>query len=219
MSRYRAVLLDAFGTLFELDDPFGRLHRGLLERLGIERERADVEVAFLAEASYYAAHCHEAVDVRSLRALQLDCAQIVIEQLALEVGPERAVDALGDSIAYRVFDDVTPALDELGRRGVETAVVSNWDFSLHDVLARLGLEFGVVVTSAATGASKPDPAPFRVALDRLGIGANEALHVGDTPDADGDGARAAGIEVRIVDRDGPGGPGTIGRLTEIAGLL
>jgi putative hydrolase of the HAD superfamily len=219
MTRYRAVLLDAFGTLFELDDPFGRLHRALRERLGIERERGDVEVAFLAEASYYAAHCHEAVDEPSLRALQLDCAGIVIEQLALDVAPERAVDALGDSIAYRVFDDVAPALDELGRRGVETAVVSNWDFSLHAVLARLGLEFGVVVTSAATGASKPDPAPFRVALDRLGINATEALHVGDTPDADGDGAREAGIAVRIIDRDGRGGPDTIARLTEIAGLL
>ena len=61
--------------------------------------------------------------------------------------------------------------------------------------------------------------PFRVALDRLGIGANEALHVGDTPDADGEGAREAGIAVRIIDRDGTGGSGTIGRLTEIAGLL
>ncbi len=219
MTRYRAVLLDAFGTLFELDDPFGRLHRALRERLGIDRERADVEVAFLAEAAHYAEHCHEAVDERTLRALQLDCAAIVIERLSLPVEPERAVEALGDSIAYRLFDDVPPALAELDRRGVPAAVVSNWDFSLDDVLGRLGLEFDVVVTSAGTGASKPDPAPFRAALDRLGISPGEALHVGDTPDADGKGAREAGVEVRIIDRGGAGGPETIGRLTEIADLL
>ena len=219
MSRYRAVLLDAFGTLFELDDPFGRLHRALRERLGIDRERADVEDAFLAEAAHYADHCHEAVDEHTLLALQMDCAGIVIERLSLPVDPERAVEALGDSIAYRVFDDVPPALAELGRRGVPAAVVSNWDYSLHDVLARLGLEFDVVVTSAGAGASKPDPAPFRAALDRLGIAPGEALHVGDTPDADGEGAREAGIEVRIIDRTRPGGADTIGRLTEIADLL
>ena len=218
MTRYQAVLFDAFGTLFELDDPFGRLHRAVRDRLGLDRDRADVEAAFLAEASRFAAHCHEAVDAPSLRTLELDCAGIVVERLSLPVTPEAAVAALGDSIAYRLFDDVAPTLAELERRGVPAAVVSNWDYSLDEVLARLGLSFDVVVTSAATGASKPDPAPFRVALERLELAPGQALHVGDTPEADGDGAREAGIDVRIIDREG-GRPGTIARLTEVAALL
>jgi HAD superfamily hydrolase (TIGR01549 family) len=218
VTRYQAVLFDAFGTLFELDDPFGRLGRAVRSRLGLDRAEAAVEAAFLAEASYYAAHCHEAVDEGSLLALQLHCAGIVVERLELPVAPEAALQSLGDSIAYRVFDDVAPTLAELERRGVPTAVVSNWDYSLHDVLARLGLEFGVVVTSAAIGASKPDPAPFRAALDRLGVAPGQALHVGDTPEADGDGARDAGIDVRIIDRAGHA-EGTIGTLTEVTALL
>jgi len=218
VTRYRAVLFDAFGTLFELDDPFGRLHRAVRDRLGLDRDWADVEAAFLAEASHFAAHCHEAVDAPSLRALELDCAGIMVERLSLPVTPEAAVAALGDSIAYRLFDDVAPTLAELGRRGVPAAVVSNWDYSLDEVLARLGLSFDVVVTSAATGASKPDPAPFMVALERLELAPGQALHVGDTPEADGDGARGAGIDVRIIDREG-GRPGTIARLTEVAALL
>ncbi|MFI5049506.1 MAG: HAD family hydrolase [Gaiellales bacterium] len=218
MTRYQAVLFDAFGTLFELDDPFGRLHRAVRDRLGLDRDGADVEAAFLAEASHFAAHCHEAVDAPSLRALQLDCADIVVERLSLPVTPEAAVATLGDSIAYRRFDDVAPTLAELERRSVRAAVVSNWDYSLDEVLSGLGLAFDVVVTSAATGASKPDPAPFRVALERLGLAPGQALHVGDTPEADGDGARAAGIDVRIIDRDS-WRPGTIARLTEVASLL
>jgi len=218
VTRYQAVLFDAFGTLFELDDPFGRLGRGVRERLGLERDPADVEAAFLAEASYFAAHCHEAVDAAALQELNEHCAGIVVERLDLPVSAQDALDALGDSIAYRLFDDVTPALADLERRGVRTAVVSNWDYSLVDVLAGLGLAFEVVVTSAGTGASKPDPAPFRAALDALGIAPGQALHVGDTPEADGDGAHEAGIEVRIIDRDG-GRPGTIARLTEVAALL
>jgi putative hydrolase of the HAD superfamily len=218
VTRYQAVLFDAFGTLFELDDPFGRLHRGVRDRLGVDRDEADVHAAFLAEASYFAAHCHEAVDAAALHALNEHCAGIVVERLELPVTAEQALDTLGDSIAYRVFDDVAPTLDELDRRGVRAAVVSNWDYSLKQVLARLGLVFEVVVTSAATGASKPDPAPFRVALEGLGIGAGQALHVGDTPEADGDGARDAGIDVRIIDREG-GRPGAITRLTEVVELL
>ena len=218
MSRYQAVLFDAFGTLFELDDPFGRLHRAVRDRLGLDRGRADVEAAFLAEASHFAAHCHQAVDAQSLRALERDCAGIVVERLSLPVTPDAAVATLGDSIAYRLFDDVAPTLAELQRRDVRAAVVSNWDYSLDEVLARLGMAFDLVVTSAAIGASKPDPAPFRVALERLELAPGQALHVGDTPEADGDGAREAGIDVRIIDREG-GRPGTIARLTEVVALL
>ena len=138
MTRYQAVLFDAFGTLFELDDPFGRLHRAVRDRLGLDRDRADVEAAFLAEASHFAAHCHEAVDAPSLRALELDCADIVVERLSLPVTPEAAVATLGDSIAYRRFDDVAPTLAELERRSVRAAVVSNWDYSLDEVLSRAG---------------------------------------------------------------------------------
>jgi putative hydrolase of the HAD superfamily len=218
MTRYQAVLFDAFGTLFELDDPFGRLHRGIRDRLGLDRSAPDVEAAFLAEATYFAAHCHEAVDAAALHALNVHCAGIVVERLELLIPPEQALETLGDSIAYRLFDDVAPTLAELDRRRVRSAVVSNWDYNLESVLAQLGVAFDVVVTSAATGSSKPDPAPFREALDRLGIRPGQALHVGDTPEADGEGAREAGIDVRIIDRNG-GGPGTIARLTEIAELL
>ena len=182
MTRYQAVLFDAFGTLFELDDPFGRLHRAVRDRLGLDRDRADVEAAFLAEAAHYAAHCHEAVDAPSLRALQLDCAGIVVERLSLPVTPEAAVATLGDSIAYRRSTTSPPRWPSSSGAACAAAVVSNWDYSLDEVLAGLGLAFDVVVTSAATGASKPDPAPFRVALERLGAragaGAARRRHAG-----------------------------------------
>ena len=45
------------------------------------------------------------------------------------------------------------------------------------------------------GAAKPDPAVFLAALERLGIAAGRALHVGDEQ-GDEDGARAAGMRFR-----------------------
>ena len=73
-------------------------------------------------------------------------------------------------------------------------MVANWDSALPIHLARLALDryFSTVVTSAEAGAPKPDPAPFRLALERLGVDAGRALHVGDEQ-ADELGAAAAGM--------------------------
>ncbi len=65
--------------------------------------------------------------------------------------------------------------------GCRLAVIANWDCSLAGVLERLGLAepFAAIVTAAEVGAAKPDPRPFQVALERLGVDAGRALHVGD----------------------------------------
>ena len=96
--------------------------------------------------------------------------------------------------------------------------MSNWDISLHDVLRRCGLDglLDGVVVSATAGASKPDPAIFAAALELAGCAAGEALHVGDTPAEDVDGAVAAGIPYLLLDRDaGADGEDRIASLTEI----
>ena len=57
-----------------------------------------------------------------------------------------------------------------------------------------------MVTSAAAGAGKPDPAIFEFALEAAGCRAAQALHVGDSLEEDVTGARAAGIEVVWLNR-------------------
>jgi putative hydrolase of the HAD superfamily len=126
---------------------------------------------------------------------------------------------LSDAIAFRSFPDAVPALRTAGDLGLATAVVSNGDCSLPDALRSAGIEVGVVVDSATTGSAKPDPAIFELALRRLGVGAAAALHVGDVPELDGEGARAAGIDVVIVDRGRAPAAGTISTLLELEPLL
>jgi putative hydrolase of the HAD superfamily len=219
VSRYDAVLLDAFGTLIGLDDPFGRLRTAARSQLGVEVAQEDAERAMLAEVAYYEVHCHEASDAESLHALRLTCAGIVRDELGLEITEERALSALAEAIVFHVYDDVAPTLAGLGDANVSTAVVSNWDCSLPDTLQRVGIEIPVVVDSATSGTAKPDPAIFRRALDLLGVAADRALHVGDLHATDGEGARAAGVDVRILDRSGVAGAGTIASLTEILQLV
>jgi putative hydrolase of the HAD superfamily len=87
------------------------------------------------------------------------------------------------------------------------------------MLEQAGLRLEHVCSSAATGSSKPDPGIFRAALAGLGADPRHTLHVGDTLATDAAGARAAGVDVRIIDRSDGGGEDTIGALTEILELI
>jgi FMN phosphatase YigB (HAD superfamily) len=220
VSRYDAVLLDAFGTLIDIDEPYGRLRRSLRRHLGLAVSAADAERAFLAEMDYYADHCHEGSDEVALADLRARCAGIVLRELGIDADPAAAAVLLRDSIAFRAFDDVTPLLAGLAGAGVAVAVVSNWDCSLREALEGVGIEVELVLDSASSGSSKPDPGIFQRAVATLGVEPGRALHVGDTEATDGVGARAAGIAVRILDRGaGSAGPGTITALTDVLALL
>jgi 2-haloalkanoic acid dehalogenase type II len=193
----RAVLLDALGTLVDLEPPW--LH--LAAELGTDPDERLVN-AVRAEMSYYKEHSHEGRDPESLADLRGRCAEI----LSAELGREVSVEAMMRAIRFRAFPDATPALAELRGAGMRLVCVSNWDFSLPEVLARCGLDGALdgVVTSAEAGVRKPDPAIFRPALELADCGPREALYVGDTPEEDLAAARAAGIRALLIDREGAG---------------
>jgi len=58
----------------------------------------------------------------------------------------------------------------------------------------------VVVSSAEVGLRKPDPRIFELALARVGVAADEAVHVGDHLYADILGAEAVGMYPVLIDR-------------------
>jgi putative hydrolase of the HAD superfamily len=191
----RAVLLDALGTLVELEPPW--VH--LADALGLPVDERVVR-ATRAEMGYYREHSDEARDPESLAELRRRCAAI----LSRELGAEVSVETMMGAIRFRAFDDAAPALADLRSLGQRLVCVSNWDFTLPDVLARCGLGGAVdgVVTSAGLGVRKPDPRIFQAALRLAGCEPEEALHIGDTPEEDVEGGRAAGIRTLLIDRDG-----------------
>jgi putative hydrolase of the HAD superfamily len=218
----RAVLLDSLGTLVALDDPVPRM-RAELARRGFEVEADVVARAFGAEVAYYVEHHLEGRDQSTLAELRNRCAAVLLDELAIpELPLPDAREILLGSLSFPAFDDAVPALRELRGRGLRLAVVSNWDSSLREVLESAGVHelVDAVVSSAEVGAAKPDPAPFRAALEALGCGAKEAVHVGDREDNDVRGAEAAGIRAVRLARDGSRGEGeTIRSLAELAAVL
>ena len=136
---------------------------------------------------------------------------------------ERLAEHFRNPAAWRIYDDVVATLEELRRRELKLAIVSNWDSYLPKLLAALELDrfFPVVAVSAIEEVGKPDPEIFRRVCGRLGVGAAEALHVGDSPSDDYDGARGAGLSALLLDRDDrhPGVPERIRSLAELPGRL
>jgi putative hydrolase of the HAD superfamily len=213
----RAILLDALGTLLTFESPVGHLRAALAERTGSDIGEAAAKEAIRAEIAYYRAHLHEGFDAESLLDLRLRCA----DAMALPYEREIVFAALMDSLRFHAFPDSAPFLGELRSRGIRTVVVSNWDFSLHERLRETGLAALVdgAIASAEIGAAKPDGAIFAAALRIAGTRADETWHVGDTPEADVEGARAAGIHPVLIARDAPPAAGAVRSLSELIPLL
>lgn len=124
------------------------------------------------------------------------------------------------------------ALAELAGSGAALAIVSNSDGTVQASLAATGVcqvgpgpgtRIDVILDSQVVGAQKPDPKIFAVALERLGVDAADAVHVGDTRFADVAGAQAAGIRVLHIDPYGecpaPSGHEHAKDLAEIAAAV
>jgi putative hydrolase of the HAD superfamily len=216
----RAVLLDALGTLVELERPWPHLVAGLRAR-GTAVTEVDARRAMLAEMAYYRAHHDEASDRPGLGDLRRRCAEIVRGELGLALPVAEVEEAMLAALRFRPYPEVPGVLRALKARGRALVVVSNWDVSLHDVLERTGLHelLDAVVTSAEFGAAKPDPAIFAHALALAGAAPAEALHAGDSVEADVEGARAAGIAAVLVDRDGGPAPAGVRVVSSLEGLL
>jgi len=103
------------------------------------------------------------------------------------------------------------AVNSLASRGLVLCVVSNTGRTpgmiLRELLARLGLldRFTVTSFSDEVGLRKPRPEIFRLTLARAGVAPARAVHVGDTPEADAAGARAAGMRAIHYAPNGPPG--------------
>jgi putative hydrolase of the HAD superfamily len=199
------VLLDGLGTLLWLSPPAAALRSGLRD-LDVEITPEQASSAFEAEISYYLAHHLEGYDRDSVAALRTRCAGVLHAELpgfAREaISPAQLLPVMLDCLRFSVYPEVPSTLAGLRERGQRLILLSNWDISLHEVLRSTGLMelIDSAITSAEIGQPKPVPAIFERALDRAGVPARSAIHVGDSLANDVAGALAAGIAPVLLRR-------------------
>jgi putative hydrolase of the HAD superfamily len=102
---------------------------------------------------------------------------------------------------FELYEDTLPVLSALREHGLKIGLVSNTGRDLNAFIAHHALDVDAAVSSGAHGKTKPHPAIFQSALELLGVTAEEAAMVGDSPEDDVDGARALGMRALLIDRD------------------
>ena len=102
---------------------------------------------------------------------------------------------------FELYEDTLPVLAALREHGLKIGLVSNTGRDLDAFVAHHALEVDAAVGSGTHGKTKPHPAIFRAALEQLGVTAEEAAMVGDSPEDDVEGARALGMRAFLVDRE------------------
>ena len=99
--------------------------------------------------------------------------------------------------SLQLYPNVNKTLFELLKMGIKLAIVSDapsreawmriYYLNLHHV-------FDLVLTFDDTGARKPSPKPFAMALDSLKINSEDTIMVGDWPERDVEGAKKVGMK-------------------------
>ena len=103
-----------------------------------------------------------------------------------------------------VHPDALGLLRELKRRGFTVGAISDWETTLPDLLAELGLApyLDALAVSAIVGVTKPSPRLFQEALRQANTAPETSLHVGDWYELDVAGARATGMQALLFDHQG-----------------
>ncbi|MCC6312719.1 MAG: HAD-IA family hydrolase, partial [Thermomicrobiales bacterium] len=229
------VTFDLYDTLIELNPPrWERLERALAVE-GMQAEPAALRDADRVAEDYFTIE-NGARPIRDRSAAErlafrLEHMRRWLAAAGLPDDPETAArvrsryvsefEEMPDYLHYRLFDDVMPALLQLRKRGVKTAVVSNADADVTVVAIHFAFadRMDLIVTSALVGYEKPDPRTFHAALDPLGVDPAAALHVGDQPKSDVIGAESVGMRAVLLDRYGrhpENGIERVATLTELA---
>ncbi|MGE5227176.1 MAG: HAD-IA family hydrolase [Planctomycetaceae bacterium] len=209
--RFRAVLFDAGETLVHPSPSFPELFCEVLGAEGHRREPAEVVEASKAVFHRFseAARDEELWTTSPERSARFwkGVYERMLDALSLPGRDglrDRLYAAFTDLANYALFDDVVPALDLLAGQDPTFGVVSNYEAWLEDLLGVLGVRdrFAVRVISGEVGVEKPDPRIFEIALERAGVGAAEAVYVGDNPEFDVWPAAALGMTPILIDRRG-----------------
>ncbi len=204
------VLFDVAGTLLEVRGSVGEIYARFARNYGIEIEPEIVQSGFLRSfGSQPPMAFPPGIDEDRLQQSEYGWWRKMVRDVFVGVDFPRFEEFFAGVFeffrtrqAWLVFDDVLPTLEHLKERGIRTAVVSNFDSRLFDLLKAFNLDrfFDSYHLSTRTGAAKPHPAIFHAAIDRHRIDPRSALHVGDGLREDFEGAQAAGIRAVLLDR-------------------
>jgi putative hydrolase of the HAD superfamily len=218
LGRIRTVTFDVGGTLIEPWPSVGHVYAEVAAGHGVEGLSVDLLNQRFAAAWRQATDFNHGRDEWAAL-VDRTFAGITPKPPSQTFFPE-LYNRFAEPDAWRVFEDVLPALDTFAAMGINLGVISNWDDRLGPLLERIGLRkyFDAVVISCDVGFAKPSPVIFEHAAKKMGVAPDCVLHVGDSLEMDVTGARSAGFEAVHLAREGSGA-GAVRSLGELPDWL
>jgi putative hydrolase of the HAD superfamily len=225
----KAIFFDAAGTLIKPARRVGETYSLVARKYGVEVSPAEIAERFrlcFHSAPPLAFPGESPARIEELeRAWWQDLVRRIFEP---RDGFRRFDDYFSELFSYfaqpdawDLYPEVAETLSALERRSMVLGVISNFDSRLIGILEGLGMahRFKHIFVSSRVGYAKPDRQIFHTALERHGLQAGEALHVGDSEEKDFLGANQAGLTGVLVERNGSGKSNFSPRITSLESIL
>ena len=198
LTDFKALTFDCYGTLIDWESGLLGAMRPILHAHG--KNLTDAEILEI----YGELEPIEQNPYQRYRAVLSNIVLRFGERLGFSVCDAQA-ESLPNSLQnWTPFPDTVAALKKLSTR-YKLAIISNTDDDLFAATSRhLPVQFAAVVTAEQAKAYKPSPAPFRLALERLGLEREQVLHVGQSIYHDVLPAHSLGMASVLVYRRGSG---------------
>lgn len=208
----KAVFFDWFNTLAYYQPPREELHSQVLCEFGIEVLPSDLMPGVLTADKYFFAEIARlSLSKRSPEEqaeLYVHYANIMLNEIGAKVDKRlipqivKKWPQVFGQMTFILFDDVLSTLRTLKERKLILGLLTNATKDAISIHRKLGLEpyLNFTVTSEEAREEKPNPPIFLLALERAGVGASEAVYVGDQHALDVVGARGVGINAVLIDR-------------------
>lgn len=210
MPKIRAVIFDCYSTLIDIktDEEKGEVFNYLslyLQYYGAKMNAESLKQALKMEKEQY----HNSQEERYP---EIDL-EIVFRNILKKEGLDNPFLVESCCKLYRVlsrehfqlFPDSLPVLEEIRQKGYKLGIISDAQkvFCL-DEGKILGLSpfFDRIIMSTHLGFRKPDPRIFMVGCTLLQISPKETVYIGNDPEADVGGAKGAGMQAILLDRNG-----------------
>ena len=226
LGNVRAITLDMYGTLLDLETSFAPGFGRFLETKGSSRDAA--EVIQIWEATYLRESMVDTMLSRGrtlFEVIRRQCLSQVFSSLGVSHTVDDIERLLTTDAQVSLYPDVQDGLSAL-RDKYTLAILSNGDInSLERAVSGLSIPVHEVISAEQAGAYKPHSVVYRTAAEHLNFQPNQILHVAAHP-WDIRGAKAFGFLGVYLNRDnipyGDGSPSAdleITTLTELAGRL
>lgn len=205
MTTLQAIFFDIGDTLVFDDPPLRERFWIATQRVGLAYPKEALPGAFRQGEDYAVARYLEGLPFETPPVLRETTARI-LDALGVSVLTDAQRGALAEAFwdipwTRYVHPQAIPLLETLRARGFRVGAISDWEETLPNLLADLGLApyLDTLAVSALVGATKPSARLFEEGLRQSGVEPASAIHIGDWYELDVAGARSVGMDGVLFD--------------------